>query len=130
MSVKQLIILVAGLSLALAACGGTSSGATDTTDAPAVEAGDPAAGIDVYKSTCRNCHGADLQGVAGLGRPLAPSLFVVENTEDELAAFIAIGRPADVPDNTQGVAMPPKGGNPSLSAQDLLNVAAYLKAQN
>ena len=130
MSAKQLIIVVAVLSLALAACGGTSSGDTDTTGAPAVEAGDPVTGIEVYKSSCRNCHGADLGGITGLGRPLAPSLFVTENTEDELAAFIAVGRPADDPDNTQGIAMPPKGGNPSLSAQDLRDVAAYLKAQN
>jgi mono/diheme cytochrome c family protein len=128
---KRLIVLAAVLTLAIAACGGASSGGeTETTDAPVLEAGDPIAGIDVYKSSCRNCHGSDLQGISGLGRPLAPNAFVAVRTEDELAAFIAVGRPLDHPDNTQAVPMPPKGGNASLNAQDLLDVAAYLKAQN
>lgn len=128
MTVSRFIILMVTLALALAACSG--GGGTATTDAPALEAGDPLVGVDIYKSTCRNCHGANLQGVTGLGRPLAPSAYVVSHTEDELAAFIVVGRPADDPDNTQGVPMPPNGGNPSLDAQDLLDVAAYLKAQN
>lgn len=131
MKTRRLFILVAILALALAACGGSSdSGDTDTTTAVGVEAGDPVAGADVYQGTCSACHGTDLKGIDGLGKPLAPSVFVVENTEGELAAFIAVGRPTSDPENTQGVDMPPKGGNPSLDAQDLLNVSAYLKAQN
>jgi disulfide bond formation protein DsbB len=124
-------ILVAILALALAACSGSSdSGNAATTDFVDVGPGDPAAGFDVYQRTCSRCHGGDLDGVNGLGKPLAPSAFVVDNTEAELAAFIAVGRPTSDPDNTQGVDMPPKGGNPSLDAQDLLDVSAYLKAQN
>lgn len=131
MKLRKLFILVAILSLALTACGGSSdSGDTDTTTAVDLEAGDPVAGAEVYQRTCGACHGSDLQGIDGFGKPLAPSAFVVENTEVELAAFIAVGRPRSDPENTQGVDMPPKGGNPSLDAQDLLNVAAYLEAQN
>jgi disulfide bond formation protein DsbB len=131
MKTRRLFILVAILALALAACGGSSdSGDSDTTTAVGVEAGDPVAGADVYQGTCSACHGTDLKGIDGLGKPLAPSVFVVENTEGELAAFIAVGRPTSDPENTQGVDMPPKGGNPALDAQDLLNVSAYLKAQN
>jgi disulfide bond formation protein DsbB len=48
-------------------------------------------------------------------------------SDDELAQFLALGRPADDPGNTTGVAMPPKGGNPSLSDQDLMDVAAFLR---
>jgi mono/diheme cytochrome c family protein len=131
MPLKRLIVLVAILALALAACGGSSDdGGTTVTEAPGVAAGDPVAGADVYKGTCSACHGADLQGIDGLGLALAPSAFVGDNSEAELAAFIAVGRPVGDPDNTQGVDMPPKGGNPSLDAQDLLDVSAYLKAQN
>jgi hypothetical protein len=71
-----------------------------------------------------------LQGIDGLGLPLAPSAFVVDHTEAELSAFFAVGRPVSDPDNVQGIAMLPKGGNPSLDARDLLDVSAYLKAQN
>jgi len=131
MKTGPMIILVAILALALAACGGSSdSGDTDTTAPAGVEAGDPVAGADIYAGTCSTCHGTDLKGIDGLGKPLAPSAFVVENSEAELAAFIAVGRPVSDPENTQGVDMPAKGGNPSLDAQDLLNVSAYLKAQN
>jgi mono/diheme cytochrome c family protein len=131
MKLRKLLILVAVLALALAACGGSSDdGGADTTAAAGVEAGDPVPGADIYEGTCATCHGTDLKGMDGLGKPLAPSAFVVENTEGELAAFIAVGRPTSDPLNTQGVDMPPKGGNPSLDAQDLLDVSAYLKAQN
>jgi hypothetical protein len=61
---------------------------------------------------------------------MAPNTFVIVNSEEELAAFIAVGRQADDPDNTMGIAMPGKGGNPVLDPQDLLDVAAYLKGQN
>jgi mono/diheme cytochrome c family protein len=128
---KRLMVLVAVLALALAACGGSSDdGGTTETEVPGAAAGDPVAGAEVYKGTCSACHGTDLKGVDGLGKPLAPSAFVAENSEAELAAFIAVGRPVSDPDNTQGVDMPPKGGNPSLDDQDLLDVSAYLKAQN
>lgn len=119
------------LALALAACGGSSDGGdTATTTFAPLANGDPVAGAEVYQGTCATCHGADLGGIDGLGKPLAPSEFVVDHTEAELSAFIAVGRPTSDPENTQGVDMPPKGGNPSLDARDLLDVSAYLKAQN
>jgi cytochrome c len=131
MKARQLIILMAVLSIVLSACGGSDDGgATSTTVAHAVGPGDPIAGVDVYKSSCSNCHGGDLQGVPGLGNPMAPNTFVVVNSEDELAAFIAVGRPADDPDNSMGISMPGRGGNPALDEQDLVDVAAYLKSQN
>ena len=131
MKMKKILILVAALALALAACGGGSGdGSSDNTGTVAPGAGDPVAGAEIYKGTCSACHGGDLNGMEGLGKPLAPSDFVASNSEEELAAFIAVGRPTSDPANTQGVDMPPKGGNPSLDDQDLLDVAAYLEAQN
>ncbi len=132
MKTKKLIIAVSVLALALAACGGTSSdgGGSDTAPPPSSGAGDAVAGADIYKATCTACHGGDLAGIDGLGLPLAPNDFVSSQSENDLAAFITQGRPTSHPDSTTGVDMPPKGGNPSLDDQDLLDVAAYLQAQN
>ena len=40
------------------------------------------------------------------------------------------GRPAYHPDNTQGVDMPPKGGNPALTDDDLLAIIAFQRTWN
>lgn len=133
MKIKKLVVLVALLALTLAACGdgGTADeGDTATTAPPAAGAGDPIAGADVYKGTCSACHGADLAGIDGIGLPLAPSDFVTSMSEQDLADYIAKGRPIDDPANVLGLDMPPKGGNPSLSDQDMLDVSAYIQAQN
>jgi disulfide bond formation protein DsbB len=129
MTLRKLAVFFAVLALALAACGGSDSESSDTTSGDAVVAGDPVNGATVYSGTCAACHGPDLKGIDGLGKPLAPSAFVAANTEAELADFVAVGRPTSDPANTQGVDMPPRGGNPSLSDQDLMDVSAYLKAQ-
>lgn len=123
----RLALLIALVALTLAACGIGDGGST-TTSGP-LGAGDPDAGASVYLGTCAACHSPDLSGLNGLGKPLAPSDFVASNSEEELVAFLKVGRPASDPMNTQGVDMPPKGGNPSLTDQDLANVSAYLKAQ-
>jgi mono/diheme cytochrome c family protein len=119
------VAIVLSLGLLVGSCTATS---TTTIPSGPVSEGDPVAGAAVYAATCRACHGGDLQGIDGLGKGLLPSEFVTGMSEDELAAFIAVGRAADDPENMQGIAMGPKGGNPSLSDQDLQDVAAYLKA--
>jgi disulfide bond formation protein DsbB len=90
--------------------------------------GDAAAGEDIYSTTCVACHGADAQGVTGLGPALVDNTFVAGLSDAELIEFLNTGRPADDPANTTGVAMPPKGGNPSLNDEDLEDVAAYLRS--
>ncbi|MEZ5175434.1 MAG: cytochrome c [Acidimicrobiia bacterium] len=135
MTLKKVLIAVAVLGLVLAACGGSSSdgdngGSATTTAATGGGSGDPSEGAEVYQGTCAACHGPTAGGIDGLGKPLAPSEFVTSNTEDELVAFIKVGRPAGDPANTQGVDMPPKGGNPSLTDEDLHDVAAYIKSLN
>ena len=130
MKMKKILVLVAGLALVLAACGGGDGGSATTTSGGPPGAADAVAGADVYKGTCSACHGGDLAGIDGLGLPLAPSDFVASQSESDLAAFITVGRATDDPANTTGIMMPPKGGNPALSDQDMLNVAAYLQAQN
>lgn len=131
MAIRRLAIIVAVLALVAAACGGSSTSGGDSPSEPSgpVVAGDPQAGAVVYSGNCASCHAADLSGIDGLGKALAPSEFVTSMTEDELAAFIIVGRAADAPDNMGGVAMPARGGNSSLTDQDMQDVAAYLQAQ-
>ena len=102
---------------------------SDTTT-PSGVAGDPVAGEQVYSSTCAACHGPAAEGVPGLGPALAGNEFVSSLSDDELVAFLEEGRPADHPDNATGIAMPPKGGNPSLTDQDLYDVVAFLRTLN
>lgn len=89
--------------------------------------GDPGAGAGVYSATCQACHGPDGVGIDGLGKALTASQFVQSLSDDELVAMIAAGRSSSDPENTTGVAMPPKGGNPSLNDEDLQDVVAYLR---
>lgn len=128
---RTLTVIVVTVALGLSAC--MDSGSTDpsgSTIPTVIEPGDPLLGAESYKAFCSNCHGRDLQGLAGLGKQLAPSEFVARSTEDELVALIIGGRSKDHPDNTTGVDMLPRAGNPTLSDQTIHDIAAYLKAHN
>ena len=117
-----LFLLIVASVIILSACGG---GAAATT--PAGPVGDPVAGKAAYETTCIACHGADLKGMPGLGKDLTTSEFVKSKSDADLVAFVRVGRPASDPANTQGVDMPPKGGNPALSDQDILDIVAFLR---
>ena len=89
--------------------------------------GDAARGEELFDATCVACHGVDGIGVAGLGPSLVGNTFVAGLSDEELIAFLTTGRPADHPDNTTGIAMPPKGGNPGLTEADLAAITAFLR---
>ena len=91
---------------------------------------DAASGETLFAATCAACHGQEGVGVDGLGPALAGNAFVASQTDDELADFIIVGRPGDDPDNTSGIAMPPKGGNPALGSDDIDDIVAYLRELN
>jgi len=85
-------------------------------------------GTKVYAMTCSACHGKDGKGVQGQGKDLTTSDFVRKLNDDGLLEFIKRGRDPGDPLNTTKVAMPPKGGNPALSDDDMLDVIAYLRS--
>lgn len=126
------------LALALVACGGGDTPADNGTNnqntggaEPEVEevsAGDPVAGEAQYNQVCIACHGPEGQGVEGLGKPFTTSDFVESQSDAELLEFIKQGRPIDHPDNTTGVDMPPKGGNPALTDEQILDIIAYIRS--
>ncbi len=130
---KLVVVLLVGLLMLLVACGGgsepsASSGSGGDTGSVPVSTGDPVAGEAKYNEVCIACHGVAGAGVEGLGKPFTTSDFVPSQTDDELLAFIKTGRPISHPDNTTGVDMPPKGGNPALTDEQIMDIIAYIRA--
>lgn len=118
------------LSLALVACGGGGGGQTTAPEAPAATetpSGDPVAGKAQFDTVCIACHGPEGVGVEGLGKPFTTSEFLLTVDDQELLEFVKTGRPISHPDNTTGVDMPPKGGNPALTDEQLLDIIAYIR---
>ena len=115
----------------LAACGGSlsnsTSGNSGSSEAASIPEGDPEAGKANFAGTCSACHGPGGEGVPGLGKDMTTSEFIAGKTDQELVEFVKAGRDPSDPLNTTGVAMPPKGGNPSLTDQDLYNIVAYIR---
>jgi mono/diheme cytochrome c family protein len=122
---KKTILLIAfGLLVAmmLAACGGDEA----ADEEPAVSKGDAVAG-EKHFQVCAGCHGPDAKGLPNLGKDMTTSVFIKGSTDEELVDFIKTGRPIGDPENTTNVDMPPKGGNPAFSDEDLFDVVAYLR---
>ena len=117
------VSLVAVTALLAVACGGGGGGA------PAeVESATLAEGHELFKKSCAVCHGQNGEGMPALGKNLNANEFVNNSTDAQLVAFLVEGRPATHPDNTRGVDMPPKGGNPMLTEEDLGKIVVYVRS--
>jgi disulfide bond formation protein DsbB len=123
--------LVSG-ALVLAACGGSGA----ATEAPAVSAEaqkyvgltpNVENGKKQFDATCTACHGPTGEGITGLGKSLVESEWTKTQGDADLALFLSKGRPTNDPLNTTGIDMPPKGGNPALKDQDLVDIVGYLR---
>ncbi len=92
--------------------------------------GDPAKGQQVFtSSTCSSCHGANLEG--GVGPALNP-IEHLGNTKNPLDPTYLENT---ITNGLSGVggfsaAMPPKGGDSSLSPTDIADLAAFIIQQN
>jgi disulfide bond formation protein DsbB len=89
--------------------------------------GDPEAGRQAFLTTCIACHGPEGKGVTGLGKNLTTSEFLRTQSDEQMLEFLLTGRPGSDPLNTTGIDMPPRGGNPAFSDDDLKNIVAYLR---
>ncbi len=131
------VMLLAVLMIGLTACGGggaervsSDSGAVGSqpaADSAQASKGDPAAGQEKFISTCSACHGPEGKGIEGLGKDMTTSQFIAGKSDQALIDFIKVGRDPSDPLNTTGVGMPPKGGNPALSEDDLHDIVAYIR---
>src|SRR5215472_11520500 len=103
---------------------GTASGSTALP-------GDPNRGQTLYSQNCATCHGAALEG--GIGAVLNPidRLPNVSNPLDPafLIDTITNGRTPH-PGDPKQTPMPPKGGNESLTDQDIKDLAAFIIQSN
>jgi mono/diheme cytochrome c family protein len=127
---RNLLKLLIVLALVATACGGSDTAATPSTATPSTSSGSVAAGIEFYAGTCIACHGPNGEGIEGLGKPWVGSDFINSRTDAEMLAFLIEGRASDHPENTTGIAMMPRGGNPSLTDDDLLDLIAYMRTLN
>lgn len=134
-----LFILVVVVLAFLAACGGDKKEeaapvqqeqptAAPQAAAPAAIVGDAANGGKIFSTACVACHGPEGKGVQGLGKDLTTSEWVAQQSDEQLVEFIKKGRDASDPLNTTGVAMPPKGGNPAMSDQDIADIVAFVRS--
>jgi disulfide bond formation protein DsbB len=106
------------------------SGAMITVDGQEIATGPvPSAGELLFREACAACHGQNAEGVPNLGNTLAPNEFVASLNDAELLAFIRAGRDLNSPDNTTGLVMPPSGGRPDLSDDELFAIIEYLRSQ-
>jgi len=81
-----------------------------------------------FMGYCSSCHGMDAKGLDGLGKDLIGGTFIKDQDNAELLQFIKKGRSSGDKENTTGIDMPPKGGNPALTDENILSIIVYLKS--
>ncbi|MBZ0309657.1 MAG: cytochrome c, partial [Anaerolineae bacterium] len=106
----------------------TTAAVPETTETAAFDPAVVEAGKTSFVTYCSACHGADAKGVAGLGKDLVGSEFVHSLSDADLLTFVKTGRPIWDAANTTGIDMPPKGGNPGLTDEELMNIITYLRS--
>ncbi len=94
---------------------------------PAIELTEHA-GYDLFIASCAACHGQGAEGIEGQGLPLITSGYVRGTSDTDLVGFIKRGRPMWDASNTTGLDMPPKGGNPAITDEQLLQIITYIRA--
>lgn len=126
-------VLVTMFAVNLMSCGGggESQPAQETSamkmQKPEFEPGNVEQGKTFYIQFCSACHGPDALGLKGLGKDLVHSEFMAGLSDEEFLKYVNEGRALDDPRNTTGIPMPPKGGNPALTDQQIVHIIAYLR---
>lgn len=97
--------------------------ATDGVELGASALADTVKGKQLYNGTCIACHGANGKGVVPGTPDLTKSSGRLEKSDEALLKSMTEGLQSE----GSPMPMPPKGGNPALTRQDLVNVLAYLR---
>ena len=84
-------------------------------------------GQDLFVQTCASCHGKSAQGLPHQGADLRHSTFVSKQPDAALLKFLRTGRTPDDKQTVLGLPMPPRGGNASLSDDNLADIVAFLR---
>lgn len=117
------LIFAVAVALLTTGCGDDSVKVTTT----AAASGPVAHGQQLARESCSACHGQEFEGVKNLGPGFHDSDFIKDHSDDELIELVKDGRSKDDPENETGIAMPPYGGNPRLTDDDLANIVAFLR---
>ena len=88
-------------------------------------AADVATGKAVYSQTCIACHGSNGKGAIPGVRDLTDPDGSLAKSDEELIGSITDGFQSP----GAAMTMPPKGGNPTLTANDISAVLSYLRAE-
>ena len=129
LTVAAFVVLTAVTTMAQSSPSPAPSGssASGSTALP----GDPTKGQQLYSQNCATCHGAGLEG--GIGATLNPieKLPGVSNPLDPafLIDIITNGRQPQ-PGDPKSTAMPAKGGNATLTEQDVKDLSAFIIQSN
>lgn len=115
------------LTMAVAACVGDEEPTPTPAPGQPMAFGNAENGKALFASTCAACHGPEGKGVQGLGKDMTTSTFIAGKTDEEMLAFVKTGRPISDPLNTTKVDMPPKGGNPALTDDQLKDIIAFIR---
>jgi mono/diheme cytochrome c family protein len=117
-------------SVAVGATAEVTAESVVVADAAAPTAHDPelvARGAELFV-TCAACHGPDGRGIVGLGKDLVAGEFATTATDEEIIAVITNGRPIWDAANTTMVDMPARGGNPTITDEDIHAIVAYIRS--
>lgn len=85
-------------------------------------------GYELFIASCAACHGQGAEGIEGSGLPLITSGYIRGTSDPDLIGFIKRGRPMWDASNTTGLDMPPKGGNPAITDDQLQQIIDYIRA--
>jgi len=117
-----------GAVTAIAASPASSASSASSASGAAAQTGDPAHGQTLYGPNCSTCHGSGLGG--GIGPPLRP-IKNLGDTKDPLDPTYLHDTITNGKSGLAGYAtMPPKGGHPELTDQDVNDLIAYIIQQN
>ena len=119
---------LAAITAAASSGDASSDGEAEAGTASGDAGGADTVGHQLFVAACSACHGVDGAGMEGLGKPLTTSEFVASKTDKELMDFVKVGRPIWDAANTTGVDMPPKGGNPALTDEQLAEIIKHIRA--
>jgi mono/diheme cytochrome c family protein len=98
-------------------------------EGPAISQAELDTGERLYRLNCSACHAVNLRGVTGIGKNMHESQMVKTYSPEALVAFVIQGRPTWDADNTTGLEMPARGGNPNLTDEEIGLIVAYIRAE-
>jgi cytochrome c5 len=81
-----------------------------------------------FEQACAMCHGVQGQGMPHQGPSLRDSAFVARSSDADLVALVRAGRLPTDPQSVMKLMMPPRGGSPTLSDADIVEIVHHMRA--